>query len=479
MKIHKLLFFFILTSGLLVSCSKDNDDEFPKKDLEVENFIYKGMNNIYLYKANVPELADDYFATQTDRDKYLGSFDSPEDLYYNGLVATQYDRFSFMTDNYVELEKLFSGITKTTGMNYGLSYYPDDESKVFGFVRYVQPDSPADQAGLERGMIFTKVDGVQITPDNYRGIFDADSFELTLASYADRTITETEKVSLTKVEYTANPVYISKVLDVDGLKVGYLMYNSFVGDFDDELNAAFADFKAQGIDELVLDLRYNGGGSVESAVDLSSMITGQFNGEVFVKQQWNDDYQAYFEENHPDWLIDRFNDKIRTGENINSLNLDKVYIIGTGSTASASELVINGLNPYIDVVQVGTQTVGKYQASVTLYDSPNFGRENANPNHTYAIQPLVYKSTNANGVSDYVDGLSPDIQAREYVDELGTLGDPNEPLLAAALQDITKDRKFAPMQGEILTKQLSETGVDEPTYQRMYIDKLPASLPKQ
>src|SRR5690606_27947468 len=133
-----------------------------------------------------------------------------------------------------------------------------------------------------------------------------------------------------------NPILVAKTLEVGGRKIGYLMYNSFVDQFDDELNAAFAQFKADNITDLVLDLRYNGGGYVESAVDLASMITGQFNGEIFLKKQFNAGIQSILEQDDPEYLLDRFNDKIRTGETINSLKLNEIYIIATRSSASAS-----------------------------------------------------------------------------------------------------------------------------------------------
>src|SRR5690606_27696223 len=127
------------------------------------------------------------------------------------------------------------------------------------------------------------------------------------------------------------------------------------------------------------------------------------------------------------------------------------YVITTGSTASASELIINGLNPYIEVIKVGTTTVGKYQASTTLYDSPNFGRTNANPRHTYAVQPLIYKSINSVGFTDFDDGFSPDVSLGEQLNNLGELGNPTEPLLAAAILNIQglgrfgSPSEFAPM----------------------------------
>ena len=123
-------------------------------------------------------------------------------------------------------------------------------------------------------------------------------------------------------------------------------------------------------------------------------------------------------------------------------NLNKVIIITSRSSASASELVINCLRPYIDVIQVGTTTYGKYQASVTLYDSPDFSLNGVNPSHNYALQPLVLKTLNSIGETDYYNGLSPNIIADEDSSNLGIIGDLDEPLLSLALEQITLDKNL-------------------------------------
>jgi C-terminal processing protease CtpA/Prc len=426
MKINKLILLLFLTTGILSSCSKDDDDERvpvvgggenpgESPNLEIENYLYDAMSIYYVYEADVPELGEDYFDSEADKNEWLASFDSPEDLFRNGLkVPAPKDRFSFIIDDYTILENSQSGISTTTGMDYGLVVIGNDG--VLAYVRYVIPGSPADDAGVTRGMLFTDIDGEAMNLNNYQSLLARDSYEITVAEINNDTISNTDEIiALTREQITENPVLVSKTLDVDGLTIGYIMYNSFTADFDDELNAAFGELKAEGIDELVLDLRYNGGGSVESAVDLSSMITGQFEGEIFSKQTWNALLQSQFSQEE---LVDRFNNKIRTEEMINSLGLSKVYIIGTGSTASASELVMNGLAPYIDVVHVGTSTVGKFQAAAPLYDSPNYNTQNRNPNHKYVIQPLIYEAVNANDDAYSEEGLIPDIEAEEDIEGL-------------------------------------------------------------
>ena len=175
MKIYKVFFLLLLMSGFVTSCSTDADDEGPKvtpvdpdaRDLTVENFIYRGLNEIYLYKADVPELADGFFPTQTLKNDFLDNYETPEDLFYDGLLAPQ-DRFSFIVDDYVTLENTFSGISKTTGMNYNLSYITSGSDDLLGFVRYVLPGTSAEAEGVKRGDIFTKVNGTQLTISNYQ-----------------------------------------------------------------------------------------------------------------------------------------------------------------------------------------------------------------------------------------------------------------------------------------------------------------------
>lgn len=495
MNLRNLIFFLLTTGMLFTSCEKDEDSLSENNlqptgeketasevgDIEVEQFVYKGMNDLYLYKAAVPQLADDYFSGGTEKDQYLAGFASPEVLF--GELTWSEDRFSFITDDYVALEERFKGINSSiAGMEFGLGSITNTNN-LFGFLQYVLPNTSADQAGLKRGTVFTEVNGVKLTIDNYAELMQG-SFTINIGKIENGSIVLTdETVTLDSSGYTENPVFIAKTLDVDGKKVGYLMYNSFIADFDDELNAAFGDLKAAGVTDLVLDLRYNGGGSVESAVDLASMITGQFEGQIFMKEQWNEKYQKYFEAEDPERLLNRFNPQIRTEEAINSLQLSKVYILTTSGTASASELVINGLDPYIDVVQIGTSTTGKFQASATLYDSSDYDRDGANKNHTYAIQPLIFKSANSVGKTDYVNGLSPDVQLAEDLNNLGTLGDPSEPLLNAALNHMQGKAQQTKSQGERKAAEkfeiVGQGDMHQPTFQRMYVDKLPPVLNRE
>src|SRR5690606_11235714 len=131
-----------------------------------------------------------------------------------------------------------------------------------------------------------------------------------------------KNVTLTKTEFTENPILINKVINASGTKVGYLMYNQFVANFDEALNDAIGELKTEGITELVLDLRYNAGGSVNSAILLASMITGQFTGSIFSKEIWNNKYQSYFQANDPEGLLNRFVGEIDKNIPLNTLNLN-------------------------------------------------------------------------------------------------------------------------------------------------------------
>ncbi|RKE94983.1 S41 family peptidase [Ichthyenterobacterium magnum] len=437
MRILKISLLAIIIFSL-TSCFEDNDDNTISA-VEISDFVWKGMNSVYLYKADVPDLFNDRFTTNDDYNDYLNGFSGPEDLFESLIYEPEtVDRFSVLVPDYIALENFLTGSTKTNGLHLEFYFSPESQNNVFGIVRMVLNGSPADDLGLERGQVFDAVNGVSLTNDNLNSLLNQDTYTLNLANYNnngtpqidDDTIESSDtEITLTKVLFTENPVHRTKIIDVDGENVGYLMYNRFLSDFDTQLNNAFGEFVASNIQHLVLDLRYNGGGSVNTASLLGSMIAGQENGNVFSKLVYNEDQQA---SNRNFNFTNTFNNIA-----INSLNnLEKIYVLTSARSASASELIINSLRPYIEVIQIGDTTVGKTQASITIYDSPDFGRANANPNHTYALQPLVANSINVDDLEVPPTGLVPNIQIIESPLNYGTFGDINEPLLAAAILDI-------------------------------------------
>ncbi|GET45729.1 S41 family peptidase [Capnocytophaga felis] len=487
----KRIFLSILLTASILSCKKDVDDT-PKPDdvknqdalnLEIKDFIWKGLNTFYLWQADVPNLADTRFASSVQQTNFtnsaysdfLKSYKTPDELFFNLLNKSEklykngaIDRFSYITKDYTELERNFQGVSLSTGMEFGLTRY-GQEGGVLGFVNYVLPNSEAEQKGVKRGDLFLTVDGTHLTVSNYRNLLFNDKTSMAIEIYrlenvnGQKTIQKMNKsVVMAKKEITENPILIKKVIEKGTHKIGYLMYNGFVANFDKQLNEAFGEFKSQGITDFVLDLRYNGGGRVSSATYLASMITGQFNGHIFAKERWNNKLQPIMEKKKGG--VDNFFTNEMTTDNkekiaINSLNLSKIYILTSGRTASASELVINGLRAYIDVVQIGDVTVGKNQGSITVYNSPSgFSKEGINKNHKWAMQPLVLKIENAKGEGDYTSGLRPTFQMEEDLTNYGILGDEQEPFLAKAIQSITgiTDKRL-PRKPEMPIKELANS----------------------
>lgn len=439
MKFLRPIFICLMASSILVSCFEDQDDNLIAAS-EINDFIWKGMNVVYLYKSEIPDLANDRFSTIEEYNNYLNSFTTPENLFESLIYDRQnIDKFSVLIPNYVEFLQQQQGVSINNGADFLFYLEPGSQTDVFGIVRLVFEGSPADNANVQRGQIFNAVDGVPLTTSNLGNLLNQDSYTLNFADYNDNGTPEVaddsiesngQSVSLTKINFTKNPVVQSNILNLNSGNVGYLMYTSFNNNFESELNAAFANFAANNVQHLVIDLRYNPGGVINTAARLGSMITGQFNGQVFSKLFYNEDLQS----NNTDF---NFTNTITGGGAINSLNLDKVYILTSERSASASELLINSLEPYLaDVVHIGDITSGKTQASITIFDSPDLTIDGVNPSHTYAMQPLIAISVNKDDVEVPATGIVPDILLRESPRNFGVLGDVNEPLLAAALADI-------------------------------------------
>ncbi len=470
-------------SLLFTNCT--SDDSNITLNNEVNDFIWKGLNLVYFWQADVSNLDDSRFANQDQLNSFLNIYDEPKNLFESLLFDTQNtDRFSWIVDDYIALEQQFQGISMSNGVEFRLKQI-EGSNDVLGYVRYILSNSDASIKNIKRGDLFLTVNGQQLTLNNYKDLLfsDTTTYTLGLAELSNNTFSLTgETVDLTKEVYTENPVFITKTFDISGKKIGYLMYNAFTSNFDHQLNEAFAQLQADGITDLVLDVRYNGGGSVRTAIYLASMVTGQFNGQLFTREHWNDKLQEAIEDENPNRLINNFtneilnkdlNDNIILQEPIHSLNLNELYVLVTGSSASASELIINGLNPYIDVELIGTKTFGKYVASVTLYDSENFGRSGANRNHTYAMQPIVLEELNKLDVND-TDGFDPSIFVEDDFLNFGILGDQNEPLLQKALDAITNTSTGTTTIKRMTTlkfKDLESSKSHLPLYNEMYIDK--------
>ena len=413
---------YILLLFFTISC-KDKDDNISSRqyDFEIEDFIWEGLNTYYYWQNSISDLADNRFDSQKSYASFLSRFNANHDLLFESLLSEN-DRFSWIMSDYTALENQLRRVYKTSGMMIGLARI-GESNDLFAYVRYVLPGSDAAAKNIERGDLFLSVNNEQLTIDNYRDLLssDVELFSIQLAQISDQTVTPTGiSVDLVKSEIQENPIKITKLIELNNTKIGYLMYNGFVADFDNQLENTLAQFQTQGVNQLIVDLRYNRGGRTSSSIKLASMITGQFSGEVFAQTQHNDKLSSYNE----DYLFEA---------TAVQLKMDRLYVISSSETASASELLINGLSPYIDVILIGDDTTGKNVGSYSIYDwIDNEG--NVNPRHTWAMQPITLKIANSEGFADFESGLQADYILQEDIANLGTLGEIDEPLLEKTLE---------------------------------------------
>ena len=463
MKNLKYLYCALAIALFLGACSDDSSSTGPEPpppeqgEVSAEKqFVYNAMNYWYYWQGDVPDLADDRFADDDALREFLMGYSDAEAL-YDDLQFID-DDFSFFIDDYEEFQDEQDGIFAALGFNFGFIGF-ENSDRIVGYVQYIIPGSPADDAGLERLDLFTEVDGTPLNTSNFVGILRDDSaHELTLADIESSedgvSFPETGTVNIASEQVVEDPVYVSTVIDTGDTKIGYMLYNAFRGNYHEALNNAFGDFKSQGIDDLVLDLRYNGGGAVITSQLLSSMISGLGSSSVFAEFDYSQkrsqqSQEVFFLDEVPLQNEDREFETNGQGEfvntvPINALSLDQVYVLTSSGTASASEALINGLSPYINVTIIGTQSVGKDEGSLTLYDAPApyLDEDQANPDHKNAIQPIVLKIVNSNG-EDYPDGFTPvgeDNISEITVENLQNkpeIGSPDDPLLGRAISLIT------------------------------------------
>ena len=468
---HFLLIAFAF--GMLTSCSNNGSGTEPMGNDEINDFIWQGMNTYYLWQQESPDLRDRFTTFQQIWDFYA-DFNSPRDV-FNSLLYQPgtIDRFSWIVDDYVALENSFQGISTSTGMEFGLVRYDNDPTNVFGYVRYIVPNSDAESKGVTRGMLFSEVDGTQLTENNFNSLLFGQntSFTIALADFnGGNPVPNGNSITLNKTQLQENPIHLVSTITEGSNKIGYLMYNQFSGTFDGQPNDAFATLQAENITDLIIDLRYNGGGSVRTATYLGAMVTGQFDGQLFSREVWNQKVQDALE---PEDFVNNFTNQINNGainEPINNLNLNRVFFITTRSTASASELVINSLSSYIDVQTVGATTIGKVHGSATLYDSDNFLRsgDNLNPDHTWAMQPLILEIVNSAG-SNAPNGIIPTVALGEDYGDLGVLGDRSDPLLDRAIVLITTGSRVSTSKStDIFLEEIGSSQLARPTSNNMY-----------
>ncbi len=453
MKLNCIFIKLFVGLFLLSGCANDdsvisdsNKSESEADESKVNEFVWLAMNQFYFWQSRVPELSDDIARSQITLDEFISGFNSPESLFDNLLYSE--DRFSWIEKDYEVLESSFQGINTSFGYEFRL-VNPEGTRQVFGYVKYVVPNSPASEAKIKRGDLFTAIDGVELTLDNYLSlVFNQSSYVLTMGEVgAEGVVKSTEKThALLAIEVKENPIHYSSVIDLGSTKVGYLVYNQFVNNdqYHLELNNVFKKFLSDGVSELVLDLRYNPGGSVFTSQLLGSLIYGQgTTTTVFGSIVYNEKLTKIFSNSDLNFYFMNKLSSSQQGAELNRLNLNRLFVLTSRNTASASELIIAALSSYMDITIIGTTTVGKNVGSVTLYDSPSEAYLNKgndlNPNHKYALQPIISQLANADGFSDYTKGFTPDIRVDEldFVGRMKSLGDPEEALLDEALMIIS------------------------------------------
>lgn len=426
----------VLSLLFFPSCKKGNDGPKIDQFAETNQWITDNMRIYY------------YWADALPADRRL-NFNQEPDVFFETLRNPN-DRFSWV-DLVENLKSDLSGISTSTGMEFTLYAYGNDQ--VFAAIQYVIPGSPAEQKGVERGMLFTHVDGKQMTIDNFRSVLapysEGKGFTIKLATLSGLTISETStEIALTTARVDEPSVHQHHIITTQsGKKVAYLFYNRFLNQKSNELFQAFSDFKAQGVQDIILDLRYNLGGGIASAGLLAALITPNLKSDnIFVKYQYNAMLNQAFDRDDPNGrdmsYLDLFEglsdyptantaDSIRNIVMNDRLNLPRLFVLATDNSASASELVINNLKPYMQVVHIGDTTIGKNEGSITIDPTnPNFNEKGLNIQ--WAVQPIVLKLADKNGYGDYHDGLVPTYEVNDEP-PYAPLGSKEDPLIAKAL----------------------------------------------
>ena len=356
---------------------------------------------------------------------------------YDATLRPDGDRFSWLQESADDLKASLSGETTSPGLEFRIVRYVSGADDVFGVVTYAIKGSPAEKAGFRRGDLFTHVNGQKLTVANYYALLytgsDAKVFTMGELDADKKVVSSAVTRTVAPTVIQANPVYFDTTYVKGDKRVGYLVYHQFIpgpngssnNTYDQQLEKVFADFKSKGVNELIIDFRYNRGGYVSSATQIASLIgKGTSDKDVFYYKEYNKTVTPDLEKQYgKDYFHDNFLNKT---QNLGG-NLNRVFFLTSTSTASASELVINGLKPYMNLFLIGGKTTGKNVGSITLSDKSKRIK--------WGIQPIVSRSSNSLRSSDYTAGFTPDVAKTE-----GTLlypyGDPRDPLLGEALFQI-------------------------------------------
>ena len=376
--------------SIFASCKKsdvqnNNTTPPPVTVDKVKDSVLLYSRDIYLWYSQIPSSFN--AQSYADPDKIMTAIRA----YSNepGFSAPV-DKWSFAYKQ-VDWDNLSSGITQDFGLNVFFRVEGDLR------VKYVESESPAGRAGIRRGWRITKLNGnTNITTSNadfiVQGVYSSSASTFTFQKPDGSSV----DINLTAGTYQEHPIVLDTVYTAGAKKVGYLVFNSFLGDTTEIYNGfqrIFSNFAQNNIDEVVVDLRYNGGGYVSVQEKLADyLVNSAANGQLMMKQQFNDKYP-------------QFNESTNFSKQ-GPLNLSRVFFIVSNSTASASELLINNLKPYMDVKLVGPDNT--YGKPVGFFPIPV---------GAWYIFPVSFRTTNKNGEGNYFNGLTLNNQVADGLDK--------------------------------------------------------------
>lgn len=408
--IKTLLLYLMVFS--LYSCRKSADrPDYPAGSQEnINSWILDSMKVYYYWNTGLPANP---------------GFQAEPSAFFKGIKNSA-DRFSVLVNPDFP-ESYPPSLVHTLGFDWVTLQTSDGQIQTV--ISLVVPGSGAADKGLVRGNIIKTINGV-IPSANNIALLTTNS--ITQQSAELEVAGKTGVIRVSRLIRPEDPVYTYQVFQSGGQAYGYLFLNSFENTALSQLKKAFTYFKQQQVQELILDLRYNPGGSVPVAAALAAMIApNTTEGATFVEYRGNSKAGS-----RKSSFSAELN-KLPSGQNagfaglsVYRLNLSRVYILTGSHTASAAELLINSLRPYIPVVQSGQQTLGKDMASFVIkdYRNPQVVKK-------WEIYPMIFKLYNASGQGDYSGGLIPDQRSDELaVLPLKPFGDLSDPLIQSCLQ---------------------------------------------
>ena len=432
----KILWQVLLMGSILIISCKKKDVPAPNPVSPTPTTEALLMDSVYLYTKEVylwQDIIPGYDQFKPRQYKGSTELESAEKIMMAIRNLQSLDRFSFVTTR-----EQSSGLQ--TGEDADFGFFIKAASvdvvspidSVYWFVTYAYAQSSAGIAGVQRGWSISKVNGTSIGYDqNGADILNNVFFgTATNANFEfKKPDGSTAAFNLSKSAFTANSVLYKNVFETGGKKVGYFVFNQFFGQPSrNELAQVFAYFQSQNINELIIDLRYNSGGSVETQDTLAGLLAPYAaNNQTMYKYIFNptlQNNQHQLIRNKPGYgnIFTSAANTVKF-EKAGNLNLSRIFAIVSGSSASASELLINNLKPYMDVKLIGDTTYGKPVGFFPI------------PIYNYDIYPISFKTVNSTGNADYYTGFVPDKLVPDGVDK--HWGHADEPCLATALKYIT------------------------------------------